>query len=318
MNTGLLQSLVEEDFGYEQEGMNWGRSETHSSLVVNEKKQRWYWNSEGMGGDALSYLTKIRLISRKAAESIIAGRGKMIGGAILKDEDERIVKPTERLVEALWRLGKNSREYWYHRKLTDQTIDRNMLGYYDGWSLLPLYVNDQFINFQCRRDEPEKAIRYWYKIANFRPVLINPTILNLVDTVYITEGPIDSLLLNQEGIPSISHTGGSGYWSDEWYPLFSKVKKIYYIADNDQAGKVGAVNVAKALGQERTYIYLFHNKDEKYDTGDFFRDGGNSKDFKEMVEKYSKNLFELGDLDGREAKSRNKIRRRPSKAYATR
>lgn len=315
MNTGLLQSLIEEDFGYEQEGMDWGRSEEHSSLVVNEKKQRWYWNSEGMGGDALAYLTKVRQVSKRAAEAILSGRGKMVGGAILKDENEQLIKPMEALVESLWQLGKTKRKYWYDRKLTDKTIDRYMLGAYDGWNLLPLYDNNQFINFQCRRDEPKKAIRYWYKIANFQPVLVNEGLLSLVDTVYITEGPIDSLLLNQEGIPAISHTGGAGYWTDKWFPLFNKVKRIFYISDNDDAGRQGAIKIAKALGQDRTFIYLFQDKPEKYDTGDYFKEGGNSKGFKEMVEKYSKNLFELGELNGRKTKSSGKIRGRFAKKY---
>ncbi len=67
--------------------------------------------------------------------------------------------PYEKLVEILWREGKNEREYWYKRTLKDTTIDRWRLGYFDGWYLIPLYLDGIFINFQCRRDEPEKRIK---------------------------------------------------------------------------------------------------------------------------------------------------------------
>ncbi len=307
MNTGLLQSLVDEDFGYREEGREWGRADERSSLVINEEKQLWYWNAEGIGGDTKSYLMKIRGLSRKSAEELLSVRGKMVSGAILKDENDREIRPHEQLVNVLWELGKRNRQYWYTRKLTDKTIDRYRLGFYNGWSLIPLYDGEDFLNFQCRRDEPKKSIRLWYKIPDFRPVMINKELLSLVDVIYITEGPVDSILLNQEGLPSVSHTGGSGYWAEEWFSLFSRIKKIYYIADNDSAGKMGAIKVAKALGLDRTFVYLFDGKPEKYDSGDYFKDGGSAKEFKEMIERDSRNLYELGELDERKTKSRSKV-----------
>lgn len=308
MNTELLQSLVEEDFGYEKSGKDWGRSEEHSSLVVDERNQRWYWNSKDMGGDVEHYLILVRGLSKKAAEEILRAKGQIVGNSVLEDEDGIAVNPMEKLVDCLWELGKRNREYWYSRKLKDSTIDRYRLGFYNGWSLLPLYVNNKFVNFQCRRDFPKKLIRYWYKIPNFKPIIINSDILNLVDSIFITEGPVDSILLNQEGIPSISHTGGSGYWSDDWYPLFNRVKKIYYVADNDAPGRHAAVRVANSLGLYRTHIYLFGDeKPDKYDTGDYFKEGGNSKDFREMVIAGSRNLFELEELNGRKTKINYKV-----------
>lgn len=296
MNNGLLQVLVEEDGGYKKEGNNWGRSIEHSSLVVNEESQRWYWNSENIGGTALDYLILVRRIERKAAQKIIETRGRILTGSFLDTiDEERYYVPQERLVDLLWELGKGNREYWYDRNLTDTTIDRFRLGFYNNWYLVPMYRYDSFVNFQMRRDKPKRFITQWYKTEGWVPCLVNAGILPLVDSVFITEGVVDALLLSQEGIPAVAQNT-SAFWSSEWFPLFSNVKKIYYIADNDKAGVNAAVRVAKNLGVDRVRIYRFLGQEEKYDTRDYFNDGGTAKEFRKMVEEESQNLFEIGEL----------------------
>lgn len=305
MNNGLLQILVEEDSGYKQEGRNWGRSLEHSSLVINEESQRWYWNSENLGGTALDYLVFVRGMDKKTAQKIVDSRSKVLTGSFYDSVEETSYVPYEKLVDLLWELGKGNREYWYSRRLTDKTIDRHRLGFYDGWSLIPLYRGGQFVNFQKRRDLPNKAIKLWYRIPNWEPVLINPEILSIVDTVFMTEGPVDAILLNQEGIPAISHTGGAGYWNSEWIQHFQRVKRVYYIADNDLAGIQAAHRVAKGLGMDKVLVYQFSDKEEKYDTGDYFKEGGVAGEFRRLVEAEAKYLFEIGAVYGK-YKRRNK------------
>lgn len=297
MGNILLETLVEEDFGYVKEGRNWGRSEQHSSLVVNEEEQKWYWNSEEMGGDVLSYLIKVRGMNKKSAVTLVNSAKKYISGILREEKNGVFYTPMEKLVDTFWQLGKHNRDYWYNRKLTDKTIDRYRLGFYNGWNLVPLYNSrEEFINFQMRRDLPDKAITGWYKEKVWNPILLNSGLLSLVDTIYITEGTLDALLLHQEGIPAVTQTNGANVWSHEWYPLFDNVKRIYYIADNDKAGRIAARRVAQSLGEYRTLIYQFDGKPEKYDTVDFFREGGIAKDFKELVENNSSYLFEIGEL----------------------
>lgn len=294
--TDILQTLIDEDFGYKKEGNNWGRAEAHSSLVVDETKQRWYWNSEGKGGNAFDYLIQVRGMEKKKARELLAIREKIIFS--VPSEDETLpYQPYEKLVDTFWKLGKSEREYWYHRKITDRTIDRYRLGSFDGWSLIPLYRNDRFVNFQCRRDLPEKRIKLWYRDPEWKHVLINQELLNLVDTIFITESPTDAILLTQEGIPAISQSGGSGHWNQAWYALFSRVNNIYYITDNDDAGRRAACKVAMSLGEGRTHIYQFEGKKAKYDAGDYFKEGGNAKEFKQMVVSESKFLFEIGEVN---------------------
>lgn len=295
--TDTLQNLIAEDFGYKHEGTIWGRAEAHSSLVVNEEKQRWYWNSEGKGGNAYDYLIQVRGLEKKRARELLAIREKIILGNHVETREPIGYYPYEKLVDLFWKSGKNNRDYWYARKLTDRTIDRYRLGNFNEWNFLPLYLGDRFVNFQCRRDIPEKRIKLWYRVDDWIPVLINPDLLNLVDTVFITEGTIDAMLLTQEGIPAVSQSGGAGHWNQAWYPLFSRVKDIYYITDNDDAGRRAACKVAMSLGEGRTHIYQFEGKKEKYDTGDYFKEGGNAKEFRQMVIGESKYLFEIGEIN---------------------
>jgi hypothetical protein len=307
LNSGLLQILVEEDGGYKKEGNNWGRSIERSSLVVNEEAQRWYWNSENMGGTALDYLVLVRGVERRVAEKIIETRGKIITGSFFDVTDEqRYYVPQERLVDLLWELGKGNRQYWYDRLITDKTIDRFRLGFYNDWYLIPMYRHDQFVNFQMRRDKPKKSITQWYRTENWEPCLVNAGILPLVDTVFITEGTTDAILLSQEGIPAVAQNT-SAFWSNEWFYLFANVKRIYYIADNDKAGINQAVRVAKNLGENRVRLYRFLGQEEKYDAGQYFKDGGNAKEFRAMVENDSQNLFEIGELVN---ENRSRYRRR--------
>jgi len=296
VDSGLLQQLIDEDFGYKHEGRNWGRSVEHSSLVLNEESQHWYWNSENMGGTAVDYFVLIRHLKKPEAEKKVEYRNKIVSGSFF-DTTEPIAKvPYEKLVDLFWELGKGNREYWYDRKLTDKTIDRYRLGFFDGWNLVPLYVGNSFVNFQCRRDFPTRKMKLWYRIPNWQPVLLNPELLSLVDTIFITEGLIDSILLNQEGMPSVSHTGGSGHWNSEWFHYFNKVKNVYYIADNDDAGRQAAYRVAKSLGMDKVRIYEFDNKPEKFDTVDYFREGITGKEFRAEIEANSKYLFETQNI----------------------
>lgn len=297
MTDNLLQTLVEEDSGYKKEGRNWGRSLEHSSLVVNEETQKWYWNSENKGGTALDYLILIRGLDKKTAQKVVDARAKIINGSFLEQEEERFYLPMEKLVDLFWELGKGNRDYWYSRLLNDKTIDRNRLGFYNGWFLLPLYDGDRFVNFQKRRDVPRKSINLWYNVEVWEPVLVNAGILNIVDTVFITEGTVDSILLNQEGIPSVASSSGGIAWSSKWYPYFTKVKNIYYIADNDKTGKQAARRVAMNLGTDRVRIFKFKDKPSTYDTVDYFRDEGNARDFREMIEQESEYIFETGELN---------------------
>ena len=284
----LLEKVISLDYRLRGGGDRWRSTDEHSSLVLDLKEQLWFWNSKGLSGKPIDYLLLIKKLSRQQAEELIKDLLEISSST--KIPKIRTSTPNEKLVKIFWENGKTDREYWYKRTLTDSTIDSYRLGKYDGFSVVPIYYKDEFINFQCRRDNPKKVIIPWYK--GIGPVLFNSNILPLLTTVFITEGLVDSILLNQLGYPAISHTGGAYGWQGTWFSAFTNINKIYYIADNDYAGLFAAKKVANCLGTQKVKIVLFNTDIEKYDTADFFRDGNTTKEFEKLLDT-SKYLFEL-------------------------
>lgn len=284
----LLVDLVRDDFGISGRG-RWWRSDVHSSLVVDSVNDLFFFNARGLRGNAVDYLIHIRGFTKDKASHFI----KMAPAGMPEEVSEKSLQVRfDKLVDLFHGAGRSTRDYWYRRLLTDSTIDRYRLGHFDGWNLIPIYDNGLFFNFQCRRDEPTKKIKLWYQDADFTPVLFNKDILKFVDTVYITEGMVDCLYLNQAGLPSVCSTNGSNAWNSGWIRNFTTVKTVFYIADNDKAGVVSAKSVAKSLGESRVRVLRFKDKREKYGALDFFKDGGTVDDFKMLLQEQSVYGFE--------------------------
>lgn len=287
-----LVDLVKEDFGTTGSG-RWLRSEVHSSLVIDSENDLFYFNSRGLRGNSLDYLIQVRGLDSRSAQDLL--RNKTAGMPV--DADGHTLQAKfEKLVDLFHSSGKNDRDYWYKRCLTDSTIDRYRLGNFDGWNLIPIYDNGLFINFQCRKDTPEKRIRFWYKDSDFKPVLFNMGILPFIDQVYIVEGMVDCLLLNQLGLPSVCSTNGAMSWNPNWIRHLTKVKDIVYISDNDEAGKHGAYSVANAIGLYRVKILRFKEEAPKFGALDYFRNGGNVKEFLEIVKEQGVYGFERSQI----------------------
>lgn len=285
MSDGLLQKLVEEDFGYESRGSKWGRSVSHDSLVVNEEEQTFFWNSTGLKGNVYNYLRQVRGMNEKSAREYI--RSVVLGDSPKREAN--YYPPYEKLVELMWANGVNKRDYWYNRCLKDDTIDRYRLGYYDGWNLIPVYDNGDFVDFQMRRDFPDKRITRWYRHG--KTLLYNEGIIPFAKTIYITEGTVDAILLNQEGFPAVS-PNGTNTWQQIWFNKFSHLENIYYVEDNDKAGRIASKLVAGSLGLSRVRIITWEGKPDKFDTVDFFRSGGTKNEFEEKTAN-AKYIFEL-------------------------
>jgi len=275
-----VSDLVEEDFGITGND-RWMRSEVHSSLVVDDEKDIFFFNARGISGNALTYLIKVRGLDVRSAQELLK---HPTAGNPTDTGDTGLQVKFEKLVDLFHGAGRADRRYWYDRKLTDSTIDRFRLGNFDGWNLIPIYDKGLFCNFQCRRDKPNKRIRFWYKDDDFVPVLFNKEVLPFVDSIYITEGMVDCILLNQLGLPSVCSTNGALSWNPGWIQHFTKMKSIVYIADNDPAGVTGAYLVAKSIGLYKVKILRFKEKALKYGALNFFLEDGTVEQLKEIIE----------------------------------
>lgn len=289
-NAEILFTLVGEDFGIKSTGPRYTKSLDHDSLVIDREKGIFFWNSESIVGDPLIYLTKVRGYSFDTAKEYLRNFG-YTGTHVytIQSNGEDVVVFPE-LVDTFYELGLDRRQYFYDRGLTDYTIDRFQLGWYNNFNTIPVFENGTLRNFQMRKDNP-KTIRPYYKGVG--GLLFNSDILKLTDVVYITEGPVDAIVLAQNNLPAISTTV-SGNILPQWYSKFVNQKIIYLVFDNDDAGQKEAKRVAKVLGVTRCRIYTFGEFETKgYDPVDFFRDGYEVDEFVDLVKEKSKFIFEL-------------------------
>jgi hypothetical protein len=288
----LLEKVISLDHTLKGNGERWRSTEENSSLILDLQNQVFFWNSKNLlYKKPIEYLTEIKGYSLKEARDLISELTYLGDNVLHIPTKHEIVTPYEKLVDVFWKNGLKDRDYWYRRGLNDSTIDRYRLGKYDGLYTLPVFMDGRFRNFQCRRDIPDKVIRPWYRGVG--PLLFNSDILQIVDRIFITEGPVDCILMNQCGFPCISHTGGANGFKQEWFKYFSKQRCITYVADNDDVGLNAGKFVCKILGVNRTKIITFAGEKEKFGFKDFILAGHTALEFSQKISdaKYS---FESG------------------------
>lgn len=293
-NSEILAHLLDEDFGLNtKDGSRWGKGESHDSMVLDKDRGLIFWNSQGLVLDPLGYLTKIRKLDFNNAKDYLKKfdyEGTFVYTIRSGDEDI-VVYP--KLVDVFWEDGRKPerREFLYNRGIENQTIDRFQIGWYNGWTMIPIIIDGVFRNFYMRNEKPVKRTRSYYKTG---ALMFNSDILKLVSTVYIVEGPVDALILNQNGIPAISTTNSLSGFSPEWYSKFLGVKEIIIFGDYDKAGIKEARRVCKTLGETRCKLFIYDKVDQKgYDPVDFFRDGHTKDELMELVEKEGKFIYEV-------------------------
>ena len=82
----------------------------------------------------------------------IGGVGGYFGGRIASNISQMENAPYEKLGNSTWMNGKHHRTYWYNRLLTDDTIDRFQLGYFNGWNTIPVFESGQLVQIQKRKE----------------------------------------------------------------------------------------------------------------------------------------------------------------------
>lgn len=296
-NLSPLEQLIDADFGFVSNGGSWGRSRTHSSLVIDRTKQLFYWNSEGIQGTLYDYLTKVRNYSYDQAKSYLKETGQTDTFIHeVRNKEEIVVYP--KLVETFHEaLQYQDKSYWTKRTITEETQNRFQLGYYNGYYTIPIFVGGVFKNFQLRKENP-KEIRSYYRGVG--PLLFGEELLKFTNKIYITESPVSAIILNQNSIPAVSFTAGSEGFQKSWFSKFDNQREIYLLWDNDKAGRYGVINTAAILGEFRCHAYTFDGFDEKFGADNWFICEGNGEEFLELVEKNKKYVFQMEEYKDKE------------------
>ena len=290
-----MSALVEaigEDFTLTGSG-RYLKTFEHDSFVIDTERDIFFWNSKGIVGDLFTYLTKIRGMSVKEAYiAKIEDRNDLLKSYdIVEEKNKNSIVVYPELVDIFYEYGRNNRQLWYNRGYTDKTIDKFKLGFEGKWYVIPIFEESKFVNFQMRMENP-RMMSTWYKISDGHT--FNFSMLPVTDFVILTEGPVDAIMLSQYGIPAVSQTAGSGNIDiyRKHFNKFNNIQKIYICYDNDKAGQSGSLKVARLFGN-KARVYNFWDFDEKYDVGDFFKEGNTKDAFISLVEEKGKAWYEL-------------------------
>jgi DNA primase len=164
------------------------------------------------------------------------------------------------------------RAYLNNRGIGDPVIDRHLLGW-NGWRItIPIFDREgslAFFKFARDPDDPRASPKMLaspgsrVELYDWAEVLAGP------QAIVICEGEFDRLVLETQGIPAVTSTGGAGTFRPEWAKEFGSIPDVYICFDRDEAGRRGARRVA-ALIPHAKIVELPEEVGEGGDVTDFF------------------------------------------------
>ncbi len=225
--------------------------------------------------------------------------------------------------------GKKIREFLLTKRgINEKSLKKYLIGYYQNKEAItiPLYDIEKLICvkfFNYNLSSGEKKVT-----TAGSATLLGVNFLNLIEpldqTIYITEGELDCILLSQFGLVAVSGSAGALTWKKSWNKYFRNAN-VVLCYDSDETGKKGAEKTAIELFGTATSIKIITlfpdgaSKDKK-DITDFFVKCGRSIDEFIDIVKNSQCLTEkdIDILKGRiscepEEKQRRKSSRKVSR-----
>jgi len=193
----------------------------HDSLVIDTRRNMFFWNSYGYGGDVYTFLTKVVGIEKHSAKLISTPRIDFIS------EPENKLKKDLHLM--FWEFGKTKRDFWYSRGFTDTEIDLYKLGYFADSYSIPFIMHDELNGIALRGKNKEIS-----EVVGSGKSIFGLDQLKS-DNVLLVESPLDVPLLRRFGYDAISYTYGANAWNRDWNALFFD-SNVTIIPDNDRAG----------------------------------------------------------------------------------
>jgi len=102
--------------------------------------------------------------------------------------------------------------------------------------------------------------------------------------VYICEGEMDAMLLDQMGYPACA-IPGAGSFQEHWKPWFDEAVRVFVCLDADDAGLKGAHRVKAMLGEKAKIVELpVPDGEVSTDISEYFqRDGHTKAQFERMI-----------------------------------
>lgn len=201
-----------------------------------------------------------------------------------------MVHQTDLRQQALWyhrRLPARLRKYLNNRGISDALIHRHLLGWDSHRITIPISGRaGQVVFFKLAKDPADKTDGPKMlatpgasaELYGWEHLLAQPS------EIIVCEGEFDRLVLEANGFPAVTSTGGAGTFRDEWGAVFRDIPNVYICFDNDVAGQDGTVRVARFIPHARI-VRLPAEVGEGGDVTDFFvRLGQTREAFERLLE----------------------------------
>ena len=150
--------------------------------------------------------------------------------------------PVERLdpryvLQCMFRLytDAGALDYLHGRGLTDQTIERFLLGHNGRRFVIPVVEEGEVVQLKLRAD-PRYAAEPKYLTQGRGYRLYNRARLAGHRLVVVAEGEFDVMMLDQFGITAVCGTGGVHSFRREWCQAFADARLVCVLFDHDTAG----------------------------------------------------------------------------------
>ncbi len=239
---------------------------TNGSKSVDLEKLQWYDHEAQVGGSTLQLVKHVEGCTDRKAQYDWLRRNGFIGGAEGKESHRHEVMQVMKSCSALEPTPKAAKT---PAKVTVTYDYRDESG-----ELLMQVVRMEPKTFRQRRPEGNG---WSWSVKDVRVVPYRlPELLAAPDAVvYLVEGEKDADRLASLGLVTTCNAGGAGKWRKE-HSEFLRGRNVVILPDNDQAGQLHAVKVAKTLRgiAADVRIVTLPGLDEKGDVSDWLDAGG--------------------------------------------
>lgn len=180
-------------------------------------------------------------------------------------------------------IDMTAQEYLTAHGISEEFATQQGLTWDDKELHIPVFENNEgdiafhkHRNLQHDSNNPESA-KYRYDSGS-HATLFNYHAVKERSYIVIAEGEMDCLKLMQEGIPSVSSTGGSKTWLSDWSALVES-KQLFVCYDTDRAGQEGIKKILEELPEAKVIVLPTETKD----ICDWFMAGHTKQEFIELM-----------------------------------
>jgi DNA primase len=142
------------------------------------------------------------------------------------------------------------RQYLNGRGVTDELIEKHVLGW-NGWRInIPIFTEHTKVAFFKQAKDPEDKTDSPKMIAwpkGHLEIYGRENLSDDLQQIIICEGEFDRLVLEANGFKALTSTAGAKAFKKEWAKEFENISDVYICFDNDEAGKNGALRVGQII-----------------------------------------------------------------------